>query len=57
MLPDARWVRDAAASRCRLGEADAIAYLEAKKAYDDIVCHYRDTLVRHRRAMLRLNTA
>jgi cobalt-zinc-cadmium efflux system outer membrane protein len=38
------------------GEVDALAYLNAQRSYNDIVRQYRDTVVRHRRSMLRLNT-
>jgi cobalt-zinc-cadmium efflux system outer membrane protein len=40
----------------RAGEAELIAYLNAQRDYNDVVRQYRDTLVRHRRSMLRLNT-
>jgi cobalt-zinc-cadmium efflux system outer membrane protein len=56
LLPDARRVRDTGYRQFTLGEVDAIAYLNAQRAYNDIVRQYRDTLVRHRRSMLRLNT-
>lgn len=56
MLPSARRVRDTALRRFELGEADAVAYLIANREYNDVVRQYRDTLVRHRRSMLRLNT-
>lgn len=38
------------------GEVDAVAYLNAQRSYNDIVRQYRDTVVRHRRSMLRLNS-
>jgi cobalt-zinc-cadmium efflux system outer membrane protein len=57
MLPDALRVRDTTFRQFTLGEVDAIAYLNAQRAYQDVVRQYRDTLVRHRRSMLRLNTA
>ena len=57
LLPDALRVRDTSFRQFNLGEVDAIAYLNAQKAYQDVVRQYRDTLVRHRRSMLRLNTA
>jgi cobalt-zinc-cadmium efflux system outer membrane protein len=50
-------VRETARSQFDLGEVDAIAYLNAERDYNDIVRQYRDTLVRHRRSMLKLNTA
>ena len=56
LLPDALRVRDTVYRQFTLGEVDAIAYLNAQKAYNDIVRQYRDTVVRHRRSMLRLNT-
>jgi cobalt-zinc-cadmium efflux system outer membrane protein len=39
------------------GEQDAIVYLNAQREYNEAARQYRDMLVRHRRAMLRLNTA
>jgi cobalt-zinc-cadmium efflux system outer membrane protein len=57
LVPDARRVRDTALSQFRLGEVDAIAFLNAQRSYNDFVRQYRDMLVRHRRSMLRLNTA
>jgi cobalt-zinc-cadmium efflux system outer membrane protein len=56
MLPDALRVRDITFRRFTLGEVDAIAYLNAQRSYQDVVRQYRDTAVRHRRSMLRLNT-
>ena len=38
-------------------ETSAIDYLAAQREYNDVVRQYRDALVRHRRSMLRLNTA
>jgi cobalt-zinc-cadmium efflux system outer membrane protein len=56
LLPDARRVRDTVSQQFRLGEVDALAFLNAQRAYNEIVRQYRDTLIRHRRSMLRLNT-
>jgi cobalt-zinc-cadmium efflux system outer membrane protein len=39
------------------GEEDAIVYLNARREYNEAARQYRDMLVRHRRSMLRLNTA
>ena len=39
------------------GKADELTFLTAERDYDQVVRLYRDTLVRHRRAMLKLNTA
>jgi cobalt-zinc-cadmium efflux system outer membrane protein len=57
LRPDARKVRETVYRQFTLGEVDAIAYLNAQRAYNDVVRQYRDTLVRHRRSMVRLNTA
>jgi cobalt-zinc-cadmium efflux system outer membrane protein len=56
LVPDAVRVRDTTFRQFTLGEVDAIAYLIAQRGYQDVVRQYRDTLVRHRRSMLRLNT-
>jgi cobalt-zinc-cadmium efflux system outer membrane protein len=56
LLPDAQRVRNTVYHQFTLGEVDAIAYLNAQRNYNDVVRQYRDTLVRHRRSMLRLNT-
>jgi cobalt-zinc-cadmium efflux system outer membrane protein len=56
LLPDALRVRDTVYHQFTLGEVDAIAFLSAQKAYNDVVRQYRDTAVRHRRSMLRINT-
>ena len=39
------------------GETNAITYLQAQRSYNDTVKAYHDTVVRHRRSMLVLNTA
>jgi cobalt-zinc-cadmium efflux system outer membrane protein len=57
ILPTSTRVRDSAFRRFRGGETSAIEYLEAQRAYNDVVRQYRDALVRHRRSMLDLNTA
>jgi cobalt-zinc-cadmium efflux system outer membrane protein len=38
------------------GEADIFHYLAAQREYNELVRQYRDTLVAHRRSMLKLNT-
>ena len=38
-------------------ERPALEFLDAQKTFNDAVKSYRDGLVRHRRAMLDLNTA
>jgi cobalt-zinc-cadmium efflux system outer membrane protein len=57
LLPAARRVRDTTIRQFELGEIDAIAYLAAERDYNDVVRQYRETVIRHRRSMLRLNTA
>ncbi len=39
------------------GETSVLDYLQAQLAYNEVVKQYRDALVRHRRAILDLNTA
>ena len=56
LLPSAGRVLDTAAVQFKEGEVDALAYLNAQRSYNDIVRQYRDTVVRHRRSMLRLNS-
>jgi cobalt-zinc-cadmium efflux system outer membrane protein len=57
IIPAARVVRDSAFRRWQGGETSALEYLDAQKEYNDVISDYRDALVRHRRAMLDLNTA
>jgi len=57
LLPAARQVLDTASDLYRSGEEDAITLLNARRDYNDVARQYRDTLLRHRRSMLTLNTA
>jgi cobalt-zinc-cadmium efflux system outer membrane protein len=57
ILPSARKVRDDKYRAFVGGEKDAGPFLSAQKDYDEIVLLYLEALVRHRRSMLRLNTA
>jgi cobalt-zinc-cadmium efflux system outer membrane protein len=57
LLPGARMAREDALHRYGQGELGTLDYLEAEREYNDIVRQYRDTLVRHRRNMLNINTA
>jgi cobalt-zinc-cadmium efflux system outer membrane protein len=57
ILPRSRRIRDGSLRLLEHGETSAIDYLTAQREYNDIVRQYRDALVRHRRSMLRLNTA
>lgn len=57
VLPAARRVKDAAYNSWKGGKTSVIDFLDAQKDYNERVRAYRDALVRHRRAMLDLNTA
>ncbi|MGO9600234.1 MAG: TolC family protein [Isosphaeraceae bacterium] len=57
VIPAAKEVRDAAFRRWQQGQTSALEYLDAQRTFNDAVRSYRDGLVRHRRAMLDLNTA
>jgi outer membrane protein, heavy metal efflux system len=57
IIPASRKVRDSAYRRWQGGETSALEYLDAQKDYNEVVRNYRDAVVRHRRAMLDLNTA
>jgi cobalt-zinc-cadmium efflux system outer membrane protein len=56
-LPAAAKVRDDSYRLFVRGEHDAVVYLNAQREYNEAARLYRDMLVRHRRSMLRLNTA
>jgi cobalt-zinc-cadmium efflux system outer membrane protein len=57
LLPKARQEHNRVERLYLAGKADELAFLTAERDYDSIVRQYRDALVRHRRAMLKLNTA
>lgn len=57
LIPSAIKVRDEAMRRYQAGETDISVVLNAQRDYNDLVRQYRDTLIRHRRSMLELNTA
>jgi cobalt-zinc-cadmium efflux system outer membrane protein len=57
ILPSSRRVRDTAYRQFQGGQASVLEYLEAQRAYNDVVRRYRDALVRHRRSALDLNTS
>jgi cobalt-zinc-cadmium efflux system outer membrane protein len=57
IIPAATKMRDAAARLYDKGENSVLDYLEAQLAFNDVVKQYRDSLVRHRRAILDFNTA
>ncbi len=54
--PAARRVRDDTYRLYVGGEVNVVSYLNAQKDYNDTVKQYLDTVVRHRRSMLALNT-
>lgn len=57
LLPKARAEHGRVNALYLAGQADELAFLTAEHDFDQVVRQYRDSLVRHRRAMLRLNTA
>ena len=57
IVPRGRRLRDAKYRLYTTGEADILAYLDGQKQYNDIVRQYLAVLIRHRRDMLRLNSA
>ena len=57
LLPNAGLEHDRTTHLYFDGKLDELSFLTAERDFDQVVRQYRDTLVRHRRAMLRLNTA
>lgn len=57
VLPDAEMVLSDSRRLFFGGEKDVTYYLNAQRDYNDLVKQYLDTMVRHRRSMLALNTA
>lgn len=57
ILPASLRVRDGVYLQYSRGEKSVVDYLIAQKNHNEIVRQYRDALIRHRRSMLRLNTA
>jgi outer membrane protein, heavy metal efflux system len=57
ILPRARRLRDQKYALYTQGQENIVSYLNAQRDYNEVVRQYRDTLIRHRRSMLRLNTA
>jgi cobalt-zinc-cadmium efflux system outer membrane protein len=57
IIPVSKRVRDAAYKRFIGGQTSALEYLAAQQDFNDQVRAYRDALVRHRQAILDLNTA
>ena len=57
ILPRARRLRDRKYTLYTQGQENIVSYLNAQRDYNEVVRQYRDALIRHRRSMLRLNTA
>jgi cobalt-zinc-cadmium efflux system outer membrane protein len=54
--PEARAVREDTRRLYLGGEVNVLVFLNAQREYQDVVKQYLDTVVRHRRSMLALNT-
>jgi cobalt-zinc-cadmium efflux system outer membrane protein len=57
IIPTSQQVRDSAFRRWQGGEIPMQDFLDAQQDFNDMVRQYRDVLIRHRRAILDLNTA
>jgi outer membrane protein, heavy metal efflux system len=57
IIPVSRRIRDASERRFRGGEIPSYEFFQALQTFNDTVKDYRDALIRHRRAMLDMNTA
>lgn len=57
ILPRARRLRDNNYQLFLRGQQGTVAYLSAQRDYNETVRQYLDTVIRHRRSMLKLNTA
>lgn len=57
LLPAVNRVRDHAYRLYAQGEEEAMVFLNAQREYNEAARQYRDLMVRHRRSMLRLDTA
>jgi outer membrane protein, heavy metal efflux system len=57
IIPVSRRVRDAAFKRFTGGQTGAIEFLNAQQDFNDQVRSYKDAMIRHRQAILDLNTA
>jgi len=57
ILPRAKRLRDQKYGLYTQGQENIVTYLNAQRDYNEVVRQFRDTLIRHRRSMLRLNTA
>lgn len=57
ILPASEETRSDAYRLFQAGEKGIVDYLNAQKDHNEVVRQYRDAAIRHRRSMLRLNTA
>jgi outer membrane protein, heavy metal efflux system len=57
VLPSSEQARVAIQRLFETGEKSVVDYLNAQKDHNEIIRQYRDAAIRHRRSMLRLNTA
>jgi len=57
LLPSSRQQRDVTSQLFIRGELTALDAYNAERDHNEVVRRYRDTLIRHRRGMLALNTA
>jgi cobalt-zinc-cadmium efflux system outer membrane protein len=57
IIPVSKRVRDAAYRRFTGGQTSALEFLAAQQDFNDQVRAYRDAMIRHRQAILDLNTA
>lgn len=57
ILPTARNLRDQEHKLYTLGQEGLLAYLNTQREYNEVVRQYLEALVRHRRNLLRINTA
>ena len=57
VFPEGREVLNNCHELFRQGQTDAIAYLDARREFNDLVRRHAEAATRHRRSVLDLNTA
>lgn len=57
ILPRAKRLRNQKFELYSQGQESIVTYLAAQRDYNDVIRQYRDSLIRGRRSMLKLNTA
>ncbi len=57
ILPTAKNLRDQEYKLYTAGQEGLLAYLNTRREYNEVVRQYLEALVRHRRNLLRINTA